>query len=64
MRIRFLLILTIVALLALVIVIFLSVEKQPLVTGIAQFTPAHIDRAKHILSRNDPRKMKAGVLRT
>lgn len=64
MRIRFQLILTIIALLALITVIYLSVEKQPLVTGIAQFTPAHIDRAKHILSRNDPRKMKAGVLRT
>ncbi|CAH1070347.1 YfiM family protein [Candidatus Nitrotoga sp. 1052] len=64
MRIRFLLILIIVVLLALLSVIYLSVEKQPLVTGIAQFTPAHIDRAKHILSRNDPRKMKAGVLRT
>ncbi len=64
MRIRFLLMLIIVVLLALLSVIYLSVEKQPLVTGIPEFTPAHIDRAKHILFRNDPRKMKAGVLRT
>lgn len=64
MRIRFLLILIIFVLLALTSVIYLSIEKQPLITGIAQFTPAHIDRAKHILSRNDPRRMKSGVLRT
>ena len=61
---RTILILFIVVWLALLSAIYLSVEKQPLITGIAQFTPAHIDRAKHILSRNDPRKMKAGVLRT
>ena len=61
---RTILIFIIVVLLVLLSVIYLSTEKQPLVTGIAQFTPAHIDRAKHILSRNDPRKMKAGVLRT
>ncbi len=64
MRMRTILILIIVVCLALISVIYLSVEKQPLITGIAQFTPAHIDRAKLILSRNDPRKMKAGVLRT
>ncbi len=61
---RTILILFIVIWLALLSVIYLSIEKQPLITGIAQFTPAHIDRAKHILFRNDPRRMKAGVLRT
>lgn len=61
---RTLLILFIVIWLALLSAIYLSIEKQPLITGIAQFTPAHIDRARHILSRNDPRRMKSGVLRT
>jgi hypothetical protein len=61
---RTLLILFILICLALLSTIYLSIEKQPLITGIAQFTPAHIDRAKQILSRNDPRRMKAGVLRT
>jgi hypothetical protein len=61
---RTLFILFIVICLALLSAIYLSIEKQPLITGIAQFTPAHIDRAKHILSHNDPRRMKAGVLRT
>lgn len=58
------LILFIVIWLALLSAIYLSIEKQPLITGIAQFTPAHIDRAKHILFHNDPHRMKAGVLRT
>lgn len=61
---RTILVLFIVIWLALLSAIYLSIEKQPLITGIAQFTPAHIDRAKHILSHNDPRKMKSGVLRT
>lgn len=62
MRTTFVLI--IVAWLVLLSAIYLSVENQPLITRIAEFTPAHIERAKHILSHNDPRKMKAGVLRT
>ncbi|CAH1904605.1 conserved hypothetical protein [Candidatus Nitrotoga sp. HW29] len=61
---RTLLILFIVIWLALLSAIYLSIEKQPLITGTAQFTPAHIGRAKQILSRNDPRRMKSGVLRT
>lgn len=61
---RTILILFIVICLVLLSAIYFSVEKQPLITGIAQFTPAHIDRAKQILSRNDPRRMKSGVLRT
>lgn len=63
-QMRTILILLIVFCLALVSVIYLIVEKQPLITGKAQFTPAHIDRAKRVLSQNDPRKMRAGVLRT
>jgi len=61
---RTIFILIIGAWLALLSAIYLSVENRPLITGIAEFTPAHIERAKHILSQNDPRKMKTGVLRT
>ncbi|CAH1385929.1 hypothetical protein [Candidatus Nitrotoga sp. M5] len=61
---RTILILTIGAWLALLSAIYLSVENRPLITGIAEFTPAHIERAKHILSHNNPRKMKGGALRT
>ncbi len=44
--------------------LYLAVEDQPLVKVATQFTPAHIERAKRIVEKNDPRKMKAGVLRT
>ena len=50
--------------LALAAALYLAVEDQPLVERSAQFTPAHIERAKRIVEKNDPRKMKAGVLRT
>lgn len=61
---RTILIFIIAAFIVLLSAIYLSLENQPLVTGITEFTPAHIERAKHILSHNDPRKMRAGVLRT
>lgn len=35
-----------------------------MVNRAAEFTPAHIERAKHIIKKNDPRTMKPGVLRT
>jgi hypothetical protein len=64
MWIRFLLLLIIAIPLTLVTVIYLSIENRPLVTKIAQITPAHISRAKHILSLNDPRKIQTETLRT
>jgi hypothetical protein len=64
MWIRFLSLLTIAIPLTLITAIYLSIENRPLVTGIVKITPAHINRAKHILSLNDPRKIQTGTLRT
>ncbi len=44
--------------------LFLATEDQPRVQRTAAFTPENIERAKRILDKNDPRKMKPGVLRT
>src|SRR5262245_20996826 len=44
--------------------VFLMLEEQPRVQRTAAFTPENIERAKRILDKNDPRKMKPGVLRT
>jgi hypothetical protein len=43
---------------------FLALSDQPTVNRATEFTPAHIERAKRIFEKNDPRTMKAGVLRT
>ena len=40
------------------------IEAEPAVNRAAQVTPAHVERAKLLLERNDPRKMRAGMLRT
>lgn len=50
--------------LALAGAVFLATEDQPRVQRTAVFTPENIERAKRILDKNDPRKMKPGVLRT
>jgi hypothetical protein len=44
--------------------VYLAVADQPTVNRAAEFTPAHIERAKRIVEKNDPRTMKGGVLRT
>jgi hypothetical protein len=44
--------------------LILAVDNQPAVNRSAEITPADIERAKRILEKNDPRKMKAGVVRT
>ncbi len=41
-----------------------ALEKTPMVVQPVVFTPAHIERAKRLLDRNDPRMMRPGVLRT
>lgn len=41
-----------------------ALAERPIVDRTAEFTPENIGRAKRIAERNDPRKMKAGVLRT
>ena len=43
---------------------YMAVADQPTVNRAAEFTPAHLARARRIVERNDPRTMKAGVLRT
>lgn len=44
--------------------LFLAVDDAPAMTRQAALTPAHVDRARWLLARNDPRRMRAGVLRT
>ncbi|MFN0160803.1 MAG: hypothetical protein ACKVQQ_06205 [Burkholderiales bacterium] len=44
--------------------LFLAVDDQPLVAQKAEIRPENIERARRIIERNDPRKMKAGVLRS
>jgi len=44
--------------------IYLAIDGTALVARQATFTPAHIERARWLLARNDPRYMRAGVLRT
>ncbi len=42
----------------------LAVADQAMVNRAAEFTPANLERARRIVEKNDPRTMKAGVLRT
>ncbi len=44
--------------------LFLAIEDRPIVNRTAQFSPDNIERAKRILDRNDPRRLKAGEVRT
>ena len=52
------------AILAAGVILWRALEKTPLVANAVTFTPAHIERAKRLLDRNDPRTMRPGVLRT
>lgn len=56
--------LLIVVLSVLVGILHRVVADQPTVNRAAEFTPVHIERAKQIIKKNDPRTMKPGVLRT
>lgn len=44
--------------------VYLAVDDTALVQGAATLTPAHVQRARWLLDRNDPRTMRPGVLRT
>ncbi|MCP5282558.1 MAG: hypothetical protein H6930_13340 [Rhodoferax sp.] len=44
--------------------VYLAVDDTALVQGVATLTPAHVQRARWLLDRNDPRTMRPGVLRT
>jgi len=48
----------------LAVLVFFALDNTPLVVNKVTFTPDNIERAKRLLDRNDPRKMRAGVLRT
>jgi hypothetical protein len=50
--------------LALAGVAFIAIDDHPTVDRAAEITPANIERAKRILEKNDPRKMKPGAVRT
>lgn len=54
----------IVALLGAAAAVYLAVERQPLVDTQINFTPEHIARAKLLLERNDPRRLRQGEVRT
>ncbi len=44
--------------------LWLAIDQQPLVSREADIQPANIARAKRIVERNDPRRLRAGVLRS
>lgn len=43
--------------------VFLAIDDSPMIRGQAALTPTHIERARWLLARHDPRTMRAGVLR-
>jgi hypothetical protein len=45
------------------VVIYLAVDRQPMATTQVNFTPEHIARAKLLLERNDPRRLRQGDVR-
>ena len=47
-----------------VAMLYFAIDSTPLVSGAASLTPVHIERAKRLLDRNDPRTLRPGVLRT
>ena len=44
--------------------LYFAIDSTPLLSVTARLTPAHIERAKRLLDRNDPRTLRPGVLRT
>lgn len=51
-------------LLGLAAAVYFAVDRQPLVTTQVHFTPEHIARAKLLFTRNDPRQLRQGEVRT
>lgn len=45
-------------------ILYQMMAEQPAVNRTAEFTPEHVERARRIVGKNDPRTMKSGVLRT
>ena len=56
--------LTVVLVIGVAALLYFAIDSTPLVSGAASLTPAHIDRARRLLDRNDPRTLRPGVLRT
>jgi len=44
--------------------VYLAIDDTAVVQGQATLTPAHVERARRLLARHDPRTMRAGVLRS
>ncbi len=44
--------------------VWLVIQDQPLVVNTVVLTPEHVARAKRLMERHDPRRMRPGVLRT
>src|SRR5687768_9304552 len=44
--------------------VYLAIDTEPNINRAAEITPSSIERAKHILDQNDPRKLKSGARRT
>ena len=61
---RYLLLLLLAVPLLGIAVVLLAVDDQPMLTRQAALTPDAVGRALWLLTRNDPRSMRAGVLRT
>lgn len=60
----FLVMLTLGLPVALVGAAFMAIDKQPLLKRTTEIRPENIARAKRIVERNDPRRMRPGVLRS
>ena len=56
--------LTVAFVMAVVALLYFAIDGTPVVSTAASLTPAHIERAKRLLDRNDPRTQRPGVLRT
>jgi hypothetical protein len=44
--------------------VFLAIDNKAMIRDQAALTPAHVERARWLLARSDPRAMPAGVLRS
>lgn len=61
---RLLLVVMVMAPVGAVLAVWLAIQPQPLVVNAVAITPEHVARAKRLLDRHDPRRMRPGVLRT
>lgn len=61
---RCVLVLLLVLPLLVIAMVMLAIDDQPMLTRQAALTPEAVDRARWLLARNDPHRMRAGVLRT